>query len=168
MNKSIIVLALLAYTICMNSQNDQELAIKIHNDARSELGIAPLIYSKKLAKEAKTYAKKLAILDKGLNHSKNNEDGENLYMSYEHNGYEVTYSNLPFKNASLSWYAEKHDYSYSKIGDELNFDVIGHYTQMIWKKTTMVGFGYARSDAGNTYVVARYSEAGNIEGQYPY
>ncbi len=34
--------------------------------------------------------------------------------------------------------------------------------------TTMVGFGYARSDAGNIYVVAHYAEAGKIGGQYPY
>ena len=168
MNKSIIVCALLAFTICSNSQNDIELALKIHNDARFELGISNLKYSKTLAKQAKAYAKKLARLDKGLNHSKTSKDGENLYMSYSSGGNEVTFSRHPFKDAALSWYDEIQDYTYSKIGDEPNFGAIGHYTQMIWGKTTMVGFGYARSNKGNTYVVARYAEAGNIIGQYPY
>jgi hypothetical protein len=55
-------------------------------------------------------------------------------MSYEHNSYEVSYSDLPFKKASLSWYAEKYNYIYFKIWGESNFDKAGYYTQMIWKK----------------------------------
>ena len=52
-------------------------------------------------------------------------------MSYEHNSYEVSYSDLPFKKASLSWYAENYNYIYSKIWGESNFDKAGYYTQMI-------------------------------------
>ena len=53
------------------------------------------------------YAKKIAKLDRGLNHSTTTKDGENLYMSYSSSGNEVTFSNHPFKDASLSWYREK-------------------------------------------------------------
>ena len=107
MSISIIVCALLMYSTCIASQNDQKLALIVHNEARAELGIAPLSYSKKLAKQADAYAKKIAKLDRGLNHSKTTKDGENLYMSYSSSGNEVTFSNHPFKDASLSWYREK-------------------------------------------------------------
>lgn len=168
MKTSIIVWILFLYSGYISGQSDQKLALTAHNDARAELGVPPLSYSKKLANDAENYAIKLAKLDEGLNHSKSNRDGENLYMSYGHNGYEITYSDHPFNDATLSWYEEKQDYSYSRIGDEPNFGAIGHYTQMIWKTTTRVGFGYARSKAGNAYVVARYASAGNIKGDYPY
>ena len=168
MSKSIIVCALLMYSTCIASRNDQQLALIVHNEARAELGIAPLSYSKKLAKQADAYAKKMAKLDRGLNHSKITKDGENLYMSYSSSGNEVTFSNHPFKDASLSWYREKKDYRYSRIGEEPNFGAIGHYTQMIWETTAHVGFGFARSKTGKTYVVARYAKAGNITGYYPY
>ena len=168
MSKSIIVCALLMYSTCIASQNDQQLALIVYNEARAELGIAPLAYSKKLAKQADAYAKKIAKLDRGLNHSKTTKDGENLYMSYSSSRNEVTFNNHPFKDDSLSWCGEKKDYGYSRIGEEPNFGAIGHYTQMIWETTTQVGFGFARSKTGKTYVVARYAKAGNITGYYPY
>lgn len=59
MSKSIIVCALLMYSTCITSQNDQQLALIVHNEARAELGIAPLAFSEKLAKQAQTYAKNL-------------------------------------------------------------------------------------------------------------
>ena len=58
MSKSIIVCALLMYSTCIASQNDQKLALIVHNEARAELAIAPLAYSNKLAKQADAYAKK--------------------------------------------------------------------------------------------------------------
>ena len=59
MSKSIIVCALLLHSTCIASQNDQELALIVYNETRAELGIAPLAYSKKLAKQADAYAKKM-------------------------------------------------------------------------------------------------------------
>ncbi len=168
MKKLIFVWVLLTFSVSVSGQNDQQLALTVHNEARAELGVSPLSLSNELANDAEAYAKKLARLDKGLIHSKSNRDGENLYMSYGSIGDEVVFSDYPFKDASLSWYAEKLDYSYAKVGDEPDFGAIGHYTQMIWKTTTLVGFGYARSKSGKEYVVARYAKAGNIKGDYPY
>ncbi|KAJ7377239.1 hypothetical protein OS493_030050 [Desmophyllum pertusum] len=46
---------------------------------------------------------------------------------------------------------------------------IGHFTQVVWKATTHVGVGLKKivnSDGKTeTYVVARYSPPGNVNGQ---
>ena len=46
--------------------------------------------------------------------------------------------------------------------------MIGHYTQMIWDKTTKVGLGAYVNKKGKVYVVARYYPAGNMIGSFPY
>ena len=107
MNKSAIVCMLLLYSSIVISQSDKYLALKTHNEARAELGIPPLKYSNRLAKDAENYAKKLARLDQGLIHSERNEDGENLFMSFSSIGQTVNFSNQPFVDASLSWFSEK-------------------------------------------------------------
>ena len=43
-----------------------------------------------------------------------------------------------------------------------------HYTQMVWGKSTMVGFGLATTKDGKTVVVANYNPRGNVEGEKPY
>ncbi|CAH8428739.1 unnamed protein product [Schistosoma turkestanicum] len=42
-----------------------------------------------------------------------------------------------------------------------------YFTQMIWKKTRKVGFGFTKSDVGNTiFVVGHYLPAGNKTSEY--
>ena len=59
--------------------------------------------------------------------------------------------------ASKVWYDEINEYSYEADKFE---SLTGHFTQMIWKTSTEVGFGYAQQDE-STVVVAFYSPAGN-------
>ncbi len=62
-----------------------------------------------------------------------------------------------------SWYGEIKDYiSYTdpQMTSAL-FSKVGHFTQVVWKATTQVGFGVARG-ATWTYVVANYNPAGNM------
>ncbi|VDL85212.1 unnamed protein product [Schistocephalus solidus] len=43
----------------------------------------------------------------------------------------------------------------------------GHFTQLIWKATEKVGFGFARSkDKRSAYIVAHYYPPGNYEKDY--
>lgn len=145
--------------------SDIELALKVHNDARTSLGIPELKWSSQLANEARLYAKNLADTDNGLRHSNDTASGENLYMICCNDiDSEFKFS---FKNASESWYDEINDYEYGPIKSH-DSKMIGHYTQMIWSKTKIVGIGYAVSSNGAVYVVARYFPAGNYVGEYPY
>ena len=156
-------------------QNDKDIqqAVKVHNEARKEVGVNKLIWSPKLQNDATIYAQELAKKDKGLVHSTNlGDQGENLYLSYYsktvNNITSNVFSKTSFKDASVAWYNEIKDYSYSVIKMDSLFPKIGHYTQMIWSSTKEVGIGKARSKSGKVYVVARYYPAGNILGKTPY
>ena len=165
MSKISLILGLFAFmAIGAGGENleltdDAQGALKIHNDARAEVGIAPLIWSTELSKQAQDYARRLAKMGK-LVHSKSTSDGENLYWcSWE--------ADAPFTQASQSWYDEVNVYRYRKCCGP-NWIKTGHYTQMIWESTTAVGMGMAVSSNGETYVVARYNPPGNYVGKYPY
>ena len=68
----------------------------------------------------------------------------------------------------LHRYDEIYNYNF-KTGDKINGGVIGHFTQMVWKSSTRVGYGVAvaSSPKWGTYgskmvfVVAKYTPGGN-------
>jgi hypothetical protein len=66
------------------------------------------------------------------------------------------------------WANEKAYYDYT--ANTGNGHVVGHYTQVVWQKTTKVGCGQATSttDYPGSHVVCRYSPAGNMGSEKPY
>ena len=153
------------------SENDKNLALKVHNDARAEVGVPSLEWSDELAQDALNWAKEMAEKDK-MFHSSNESrpgQGENLYYWCCSNGEVETFSLTPGKDASVLWYNEISDYTYAVIGSPINANVmIGHYTQMIWSTTTKVGLAKWRGSSGKEFVAARYSPPGNWVGEFPY
>ena len=80
----------------------------------------------------------------------------------------VYYCEYQEGQASLSWYGEMYDYDF-QTGSSANGRMIGHFTQLVWKSTTQVGFGWAKYRNGDyeyDFVVAQYSPYGNYRGQY--
>ena len=158
-------------------QNSNKIsALKVHNDARKEVGVKPLVWSENLEIDAKKYADYLASKDI-FKHSaslKEINQGENLYSTayfvFQENGEKFFFEKTNYlKDASISWLSEKKDYTYAKIGDRKNnFSKIGHYTQMVWNETSQVGIAYSKSKSGKVYVVARYYPAGNVISEFPY
>lgn len=165
------LLLLLFPTLILGQLDKDKLsALQVHNDARKEVGVAPLVWSEKLEQQALKYAKQIARTN-NYEHS-NTKDGENLAMFYE---YEESnrvktyiYSDTPLYDASMAWYEEIKDYKYSKIKRFRIGPKIGHYTQMVWKDTKEVGVASAISKNGKVYVVARYYPVGNYLREYPY
>lgn len=75
--------------------------------------------------------------------------------------------------AADGWYEEIKDYPYPdgfQGGNDDLFEKIGHFTQSVWKGSKYVGYGYSyNKDCGEQtrYVAARYSPAGNVDGEFP-
>ena len=175
MIRSICIL-LFSVKIFYGQSTNKITALKVHNDARKEVGVKPLVWSNNLEIDAKKYADFLAFKDI-FEHSEDLSElgqGENLYSTsffvLQENGEKYFFEKTNYlENASVSWLSEKKDFLYAKIGDtKNNFSEVGHYTQMVWIQTTQVGIAYSKSKSGKVYVVARYYPAGNIIGQLPY
>ncbi len=172
------------------TQNIQEL-LNVHNKARSELnaGINDLKWSDSLAHDAQTYADSLAKSGRFEHDPNNNPNdiskrysngiyGENLYASSR---------STSLREAAQAWVDEKQYYTYGKVVDSSvevdntcvdavdkygNKILCGHYTQIIWKDTTIVGCAKSPystgSFAGGEVVVCKYQTPGNYIGQTPY
>lgn len=137
-----------------------------HNSYRALHGSPALTLSDSLNTIAQNYADTIAN-SHNLTHSdaaKNGTYGENLYWGW---GY-PTLTYLP-GTASDRWYSEQQNYNYATFKTNDPTKTVGHFTALIWKSVTSVGFGYtvvAEKEGYAIYVVANYSPTPNVLGQY--
>ena len=134
----------------------------IHNRERADVGVQPLSWSDSLAASAQSWAEHMATIDQMV-HSDNFSYGENLAGQ--------SHGNSPGNLDTLtkmveSWAVEKENWHGGVLTEE-NVDLVGHYTQMVWKDTKQVGCGVASASV-NDYLVCHYSPAGNSNGKAPY
>lgn len=61
------------------------------------------------------------------------------------------------------WYAEESQYNYD---DPVFSSGTGHFTQLVWRASTQIGFGATLATSGNWIVVAEFDPPGNVEGQF--
>ncbi|MBX7173632.1 MAG: hypothetical protein K1X72_21870 [Pyrinomonadaceae bacterium] len=147
---------------CSGSKlTDSEIAmiLKQHNDARAEVGVPPLQWDCALANYAQSWAnqgntehssaEQLSSIIPG------DQAGENLAWDSR--------TNSP--PGVTSWLDEKpfwnNDTATCQTGK-----ACGHYTQVVWRKTTHVGCGINRNTPGpfKTFFVCNYSPGGNFPG----
>ncbi|CAH8431018.1 unnamed protein product [Schistosoma turkestanicum] len=127
-------------------------ALREHNRLRSLHGCGELQLDDELMISAQKWAENLADAEK-LYHSNHNEYGENLAFKMSAPPCQIT-----GEEVSQTWYSEidYHDFTQCYHPNSR------HFTQMIWKSTTHVGFGLAFSrDKTKAYVVGRYLPVGN-------
>lgn len=143
---------------------DQKKAFSLHNTARLKKHKVKLIWDNKLAADALVYAKQMAKSGKFAHSSASSRKGQGENLAYQWSTGKVT---NPISQGTQRWINEEKYYKNQPIpkGD---FAAYGHYTQIMWKKSTRVGIATASNGKGGWYSVARYSPAGNIGGQKPY
>ena len=130
-------------------------ALEIHNKKRKQHGCSDLILNVELNKLAQDYAERLSQkkapkipIYKGI------FLGENRYI-YKGKMFDV-------EDMCNEWYNEIKLYDQNTNEYEKN---TSHFTQMIWKNTKDVGFGFIRKRE-YCYAVAFYYPPGNTLGEY--
>jgi pathogenesis-related protein 1 len=146
---------------------DARIYVDAHNTVRAAVQkpadysgnwapVPPVTWSDEVATTAQEWTEHLRdSMDCGLMHASGTGYGENLAGG----------TNVDAARAVAMWASEEKNYSYSP---EYAFETnTGHYTQIVWRKTTHIGCG--RATCGSRAVVAcRYSPPGNFIGQAPY
>ena len=131
-----------------------ESALNMHNHYRAQHGAEPLTVSQDLNKIAQDYANHIAKINQKV-HSQNKYKGEQL----GENIYWCTGTPIEGAAMTTTWYDEIKDYNFNKPGFK---NGTGHFTQVVWKGSKQVGFGYAQSSDGAYFGVANYFPGGNI------
>jgi uncharacterized protein YkwD len=137
--------------------------LRAHNAERARVGSTPLIWDEGLEREARVWAQHLLDTDSFAHDPAAHGHGENLWTGW--GGRTWTPEEMVGE-----WIAEKAQYRHgtfpavSRTGD---WTAVGHYTQLIWSRTTHVGCAVVRR--GDRSVLAcRYSPPGNVDGLRAY
>ena len=136
----------------------QNSALEAHNNYRAKHHVGKLVLNKELCDIAQSYAEELARTgnfahSNGSFHGDNM--GENLFACY---GMKIS-----GKMMTDDWYNEVKQYNFNNPG---YISGTGHFTQIVWKGSKQVGFGYAQARDGYYYGVANYYPAGNFIGEF--
>ena len=147
----------------VNNGNNKKINIyknllKIHNDYRIKYDAQDLQLNYELCELAQEYADKYAELqntDLSPALYKNECIGENIS---EFDG-DISTTLTICEN----WANERNNFDFRN--KEYN-DKTKHFTQMIWKSSQIVGFGFSSSSNGKNYFVSFYFPAGNIFDEF--
>jgi len=152
---------------------DAAAIIAGHNKWRVEVGVTEkLSYSPTLAMKAQAWADNLKRTNHcRMQHSKpDGSYGENLFWASagkSSDGSKDLQKVSPEKVVN-SWANEKIDFDYANNRCKLG-KICGHYTQVVWRSTTIVGCGMAACEDTQEQVwVCQYQPAGNWIGRKPY
>lgn len=138
---------------------DGDRMVDRHNHYRKKLGIAPVKWSEELAEYAASWAKRLALKCE-LKHRSTHEYGENIYwFSASADEYQV-----------VDYWAEEEKYFNHKkpFYEKRKGELYGHYSQMIWAKSTEIGAAAYHCKNGGQIWVCNYNPPGNWIGKRVY
>jgi hypothetical protein len=134
-----------------------------HNRERARMGVSALGWDERLAAGAEAWARQLARTGV-LRHAGGRGTerlGENLWA-----GTAQAYS--PEEMVGL-WVDERADFrpgAFPHVSRTGDLAAVGHYTQVIWRRTSRVGCALA-SNGREEFLVCRYSLPGNVVGERP-
>jgi pathogenesis-related protein 1 len=126
-----------------------------HNAVRRQVGVPPLLWSDELASVAQVWANHL-LATRTFQHRPHNQFGENLYM--------ISGGSVSSPDVVAAWADEARQYD---IRSNTCSGVCGHYTQIVWANTRVVGCAVA-ADQYQQVWVCNYDPPGNYVGFRPY
>lgn len=133
----------------------ERVFLAAHNQVRAGVGVAPLHWSNELADVAQQWADALIHSNAFRPHG-DHKFGENLF--------EVTNrAATPYEVVS-AWTSEQRNYDYRTNSCSAR---CGHYKQVVWRDTKLVGCGVARDKKREVWV-CDYDPLGNLNGERPY
>lgn len=136
--------------------------IQLHNEYRKLHHSQPLLYDATMTNAAQTYANYLVkngLFQHGmLTDAKGRNMGQNLFavLNAAKNDSEIV------KLAVKNWYKESRLYDYNNPQYSPN---TGHFTQLVWNSTNLIGIGIA-SQNNQKIVVANYYPPGNYQNKF--
>lgn len=137
---------------------DTTVFVERHNYYRSKVGSPPIKWNDSLAMFAQSWADHLA---KTCDFEHSDADyGENIYWSSA----PADEIKVVDKWASEEKYFNHNDPTYYRNTSSKS----GHYSQVIWAKSTELGAGYANCKNGSQIWVCVYNPAGNMIGEKAY
>ena len=134
-----------------------------HNELRSLHNANILCLNLKLCKIAQESALKYA------NSMSITNDDKELVILGENIAFQFSNSKDPINGVVITrlWYNEIKNFKFSNlVFSSSEIASTGHFTQLIWKGTTDVGFGRAKGQDGSCIYVAKYYPAGNIQNEF--
>ncbi|XP_041770048.1 Golgi-associated plant pathogenesis-related protein 1-like [Anopheles merus] len=135
----------------------QTEVLERHNVYRARHSAQPLVLDAAICQYAQQWANYLASRNV-MQHRTNNKYGENLYACFGK-------TNITVQEPVDSWYNEIKCYRFG-AAQPSNFMQVGHFTQVVWKKSRRLGVGVA-VQGKNVYVVCNYDPPGNFGNEYP-
>ena len=135
--------------------------IVAHNEARRRRGALPLAWDENLARDAAFHAAQLARTNR-FEHDRqagrSPRQGENLFRGTRD---AYSYAEMIGLLVDEGRYFQPGQFpNVSRTGSVWH---VGHYTQIIWPTSRLVGCATA-SNRSNDYLVCRYLPAGNVYG----
>lgn len=138
-------------------------ALGLHNQARRQFGVAPVVWSDQLAAEAMAHAQYMArtgFYGHDQTPGRRKKMGENLWRGQRGVfAYDVM---VQVMVDEVRFFRPGHFPNNSVNG---NWLAVAHYTQIVWPATTEIGCALA-SSATMDYFVCRYAPTGNRDGVY--
>ena len=126
-----------------------------HNAVRAEVDVPPLGWSPRLAAVAQNWADTLLRTGR-FAHQTGNRYGENLF--------EISGATASPEQVVEAWADEARDYD---IRNNSCAGECGHYTQIVWRATRLVGCAAAAAE-DREIDVCEYDPPGNVIGFSPY
>lgn len=146
------------------TQAEIDRFVEGHNKIRAQAGVPGLKWSDDLARYAQAWADYLGSNGCKLAHRP--DDGAWM-QKYGENIAAGSPGYAGVDQAIKGWESEKSKFRGGVISMD-NIGDVGHYSQIMWRNTTLLGCGKSTSCKTKTIIVCNYDPAGNILGQKPW